>query len=121
MALIGPAGFMAPAVHVHVSWLLLTVIHHHLCSGLRNPGYITEKGREFIIAFMENRVLVDFPIIKLYATSVSQGPVTVNFSVPLMQDVFPDASLDLQPGEVAVKQYPYDLHMLRDGKHDKGI
>ncbi len=45
-----------------------------------NPGYVTEKGREFIIAFLENRILVDVPVIKLYVTSVSQVPVNVTFS-----------------------------------------
>ncbi len=89
-------------------------------AGLDNPGYITEKGREFIVAFVENRVLVDFPIIKLYATSVSDAPVNVTFSVPLMTHEFEDETLELQPGQVAVKQYPYELHMLSDGRHNKG-
>lgn len=92
----------------------------YMCFGLDNPGYVTEKGREFIIAFVENRVLVDFPIIKLYATSVSDVPVNVTFSVPLMKRDFPDETLELQPGEVAVKQYPYELHMLYDGHDRKG-
>ena len=92
----------------------------HLFFGLPNPGYVTEKGREFIIAFVENRILVDYPIIKLYATSVSEIPINVTFSVPLMTDEFADETLELQPGQVAVKEYPYELHMLDDGADDKG-
>ena len=85
-----------------------------------NPGYVTEKGREFIIAFVENRILVDYPIIKLYATSVSEIPVNVTFSVPLMTDEFADETLELEPGQAAVKEYPYELHMLDDGVDYKG-
>ena len=101
-------------------WLPVLLEFVDLSFGLPNPGYVTEKGREFIIAFVENRVLVDFPIIKLYATSVSDVPVNVTFSVPLMQREFADETLELQPGEVAVKEYPYELHMLKDGKNKKG-
>ena len=101
-------------------WFLFFLYLVKITFGLPNPGYVTEKGREFIIAFVENRVLVDFPIIKLYATSVSEVPVNVTFSVPLMKTDFVDETLELQPGEVAVKEYPFELHMLRDGRDEKG-
>ena len=45
---------------------------------------------------------MDYPVIKLYATSVSDVPVNVTFSVPLMTYEFSDETLELQPGEVAV-------------------
>ena len=101
-------------------WFLLFLHLVKITFGLPNPGYVTEKGREFIIAFVENRVLGDFPILKLYATSVSEVPVNVTFSVPLMTNDFVDETLVLQPGEVAVKEYPFELHMLRDGRDEKG-
>ena len=98
--------------------MILAIAHFNVSHS--NPGYVTEKGREFIIAFMENRVLVDFPIIKLYATSVSNIPINVTFSVPLLTEEFDDETLELQPGEVAVKEYPYELHLLNDGHDKKG-
>ena len=99
-------------IFIHLNTILMFA---HLYFGLPNPGYVTEKGREFIIAFVENRILVDYPIIKLYATSVSEIPVNVTFSVPLMTDEFADETLELEPGQVAVKEYPYELHMLDYG------
>jgi hypothetical protein len=77
-------------------------------------------GREFVLGFIENRVLATYPVIRVHVTSLADGPIQVDVAAPLLE---PDevTSYVLPPGGTVTHAFPYDLHMQGDGSDIKGM
>ena len=60
-------------------------------------------GKEFIVAFMENRVLNLDPIPKLYVTNTEKETVNVTISIPLESWA---VSFRLEPGAMKEQAFP---------------
>ena len=71
---------------------------------------------------MENRVLVEAPIIKVIVTSVNpMDTINVTISVPLMYDDYPNVQLTIWPtNRTVVHEYPYEMHVFGSGVNYKG-
>ena len=75
-----------------------------------HAGLGDNKGRHFLLGFIENRILVQQPIIRIYVTSHEVGAVT--FSVPLEHATYPPVTRAVRKGVIAIQEYPYELHMI---------
>ena len=82
-------------------------------------GTGSNRGREFVMGFPENRFLNEFPLIKLLVTSASQTEVTVRVTVPQGID-YPMQEETLLPGEAVEIELAHDLHMSGTSLEYKG-
>ena len=76
-------------------------------------------GRIFYLAFIENRILVEYPRMRIYLTSWSQIPINVTLSTPGMFDLFPQKMV-LPPGGMVEHYYLFDSQMTGTGDDYKG-
>ena len=90
-------------------------------------------GRQFVIGFLENRVVNEFPVGRLYLSSVADTTVTVDISVPKISlsylnlmagdptyKPFQDVTLTILPRSMVVHEFPYEVHMQGTGIEGKG-
>ena len=96
-------------------------------------GADAQMGRQFVIGFLENRVVTEFPVGRLYMSSVADTNVTVDISVPKISlsylnlmsgdptyKPFRDVTLTIQPRSLVVHEFPYEVHMQGTGIERKG-
>ena len=96
-----------------------------------NPGKVRNHiGTEFLVAVMENRVLAEDPVVKLFLTSGQAVPVNVSISRPFQVEIeisfFEDHDpvqtnddlITIQSFGAAVYQYDYQAHMTYDYNED---
>ena len=89
-----------------------------------------QMGRHFVIGFLENRVVNEFPVGRLYLSSVATTTVIVDISVPKISlsyldlmsgdKPFEDVTLTIHPRAMTVHEFPYEVHMLGTGIEGKG-
>ena len=87
-------------------------------------------GREFVLGFLANRVLIGYPVARVSITSFDMQPVDVAVSLPGMAYgmLWPGAdtqtllrqTFTLQRGGSVVVEYPYPLHMTSTSVEFKG-
>ena len=76
-------------------------------------------GREFYFAFVENRVLVEYPRMRIFITSWSSSTVDITIEVPSLFDN-PFTYLTLNPRGVAEHYYNFETQMSGNGEDYKG-
>ncbi|KAI0237404.1 hypothetical protein LSAT2_012090 [Lamellibrachia satsuma] len=79
-----------------------------------------QAGRMFVLAFTQNRVLLRYPICRIYFTSREDRQVDVVITTPKEPD-FDPGYVTVRPGKTAMYQYPYDMYMSGSSLKKKGI
>ena len=70
-------------------------------------------GTEFLVGAMENRVLTDDPVIKLFLSSSQLVPVDVNLTRTSRRWT-KTTRLTIEPDGASVHDYGYEHHMTAD-------
>ena len=78
-----------------------------------------QAGRVFVLAFTQNRVLLRYPICRIYFTSREHRQVNVVITTPMKPD-FDPGYVTVRPGKTAMYQYPYDMYMSGSSLEYKG-
>ena len=69
-------------------------------------------GKHFVVGFLENRIIMDYPVAHIYVTSFSREVADVTISVPTVTGhVGHDVVVRLDPLKGRLVELPHELHM----------
>ena len=91
-------------------------------------------GREFVLGFLQNRIILDYPVARIYISTAERTTVFVSISVPgtgngrLWKDTGNEGShgqvysvtLLVTAGHTVMHQLPYEIHMVGNKQEMKG-